>query len=223
MLTPGKLSQRDRQRLPAKHTELYLIWNALPPLGDDYGDICRLLLLTGQRRDQIGSLRWSEIVDDGEAILLPKERTKHGRHELRIELSPPARAILEARPRVAGRDLIFGRGEGGFSGWSNCKERLDAALLAASKTAGLKPIPHWTTHDFRRTVDTMMAEIGILPHVVEACIDHTLSGHKSGVVSTYNYCAYDAAKADAFLRWAEHLMAIVQDRDARIVPLQRPA
>ena len=35
--------------------ELRLIWNALPD--SDYGDIVRLLALTGQRREEIGSLR----------------------------------------------------------------------------------------------------------------------------------------------------------------------
>jgi integrase len=29
------------------------------------------------------------------------------------------------------RDLIFGTGEGGFSGWSRCKERLDKRVLKA--------------------------------------------------------------------------------------------
>ena len=46
--------------------ELAAIWKAAP--ASDYGRIVKLLMFTGQRRDEIGSLRWSEI--DAPARLL---------------------------------------------------------------------------------------------------------------------------------------------------------
>src|SRR5262249_28041963 len=68
-----KSSETNRDRVLTKE-ELHAIWNALPD--DQYGDIVRLLALTGQRRDEIACLRWSEIA--GTAIVLPLERTKTG-------------------------------------------------------------------------------------------------------------------------------------------------
>ena len=64
-------------------------------LGDDqFGDIVKLLILTGQRREEIGGLRWSEVGFKRDLIALPPARTKNKRlHEL--PLSPRARAILE--------------------------------------------------------------------------------------------------------------------------------
>ena len=42
----------------------------------------------------------------------------------------------------------------------------------------------WTVHDLRRTCATGMADLGVLPHVIEAVLNH-VSGHKSGVAGVY--------------------------------------
>src|SRR6516164_5005877 len=75
--------------------ELKIIWNALG--SDDYSAIVRLLILTGQRRDEIGSLCWSEVTDD--QIVLPPQRTKNARGH-RIPIVPAVRAILDSRERA---------------------------------------------------------------------------------------------------------------------------
>ena len=49
-----------------------------------------------------------------------------------------------------------------------------------------------------------MAELGVLPHVVEAVLNH-LSGHKAGVAGFYNRAAYTNEKRVALNCWAEHL------------------
>jgi hypothetical protein len=71
------------------------------------------------------------------------------------------------------RGLIFGIGQRGFSGWSRCKERLDQRIHTARVKAWeeggrqgdmLPPLPHWTPHDLRRTMDTMLNDrFGVLP------------------------------------------------------------
>jgi integrase len=205
---------RDRVLSPA---EMRTIWNALP--ADPYGAIVKLLALTGQRRDEIGGLRWSEIDVEGAAITLPAERTKNKRQHV-VTLSAPALALLKAQPRHAlrdgsERDLIFGIGNGGFSGWSKSKERLDSAIAEAGET-----VAPWRLHDLRRTVATGMADIGIAPHVIEAVLNH-VSGYRAGVAGTYNRSTYMREKRAALDRWAEHLMAIVEGRPAKIVPLRQ--
>jgi integrase len=157
--------------------ELRLIWNALSI--STYGDIVRLLALTGQRRDEIGSLRWQEIDFDKAVISLPPERTKNSRpHD--VPLSPAALAILKARPRLAGHEFVFSSAANGFFGWSDCKLALDARI------AGNGAIAPWRLHDLRRTVSTRMRdELAIPPHIVEAVLNH-VSGHRSGVAGVYN-------------------------------------
>jgi integrase len=224
-----KREERSRERV-LSYDELRLIWNALGD--DDYGAIVRLLTLTGQRLNEIAGLRWSELLDD--MIDLPGERTKNGRPHF-VPLAAPARAILEARPRritASGkpRDLIFGSGEGPFSGWSGAKEQLDARILAAMRTAAekagkspedVKPPPHWTLHDLRRTMATKMADdLKALPHVIEATINH-ISGHKGGIAGIYNRAVYLPERRQALTLWGEHVLAVVEGRKSNVTVLKR--
>jgi hypothetical protein len=99
---------------------------------------------------------------------------------------------------------VFGEGAGGFSGWSKCKERIDARILAS----GVKVRP-WRLHDQRRTAATRMSDLGTLPHVVEAILNH-LSGHKAGVAGIYNRATYRQEKRDTLVRWAEHVASLLR-------------
>jgi integrase len=196
---------RDRVLTQAELAEL---WAGLPQ--GDFGEIVRLLLLTGQRREEIGGLRWSEVDLDRSLIVLPPERTKNLRkHE--VPLSTQARLILQRQPKRKGRDFIFGIGEAGFSGWSKSKERLDEALLAKRKAADrrAKPLPSWHLHDLRRSAATGMAELGVQPWIIETVLNH-VSGHKAGVAGIYNRARYEGEMRTALQRWADHISAITR-------------
>jgi integrase len=190
----GKAEElRSRDRVLSQ-TELTAVLSALAE--DQFGDIVRLLVLTGQRRDEIGGLRWSEVDLDRGLIVLPPARTKNKRlHEL--PLSQQARAILERQPRWD-RDLVFGTGAGGFTSWSHSKAALDKRLNG---------IGDWRLHDLRRTAATMMAELGVLPHIIEAILNH-VSGHRAGVAGIYNRARYEGEMRQALQRWAQHVEAI---------------
>jgi integrase len=187
-------NEQSRERV-LSNVELRNIWHALHD--DDYSAIIKLLLLTGQRAAEIGSLRWDEVTDD--EISLPGTRTKNKRPH-KIPLSTPAKAIID-KHRILGRTFVFGRDDSaGFQGWGVCKERLNARLTKINEP--------WVVHDLRRTAVTGMCELGVLPHIVEAVINH-ISGHKGGVAGIYNRAAYDTEKRDALDRWAKHVLAIV--------------
>ena len=209
--------------------EIELLWRATERPGD-YGAIIRLLLLTGQRREEVAGMRWSELDLDRALWSLPKERTKNGlRHD--VPLSDAALIILHGVQRRPSRDLLFGEGKGGFSGWSQAKDRLDARIAAArARAAGIEApdaaaltahaLAPWRLHDLRRTVVTGMAEIGVQPHVIEAVVNH-VSGHKAGVAGVYNRATYAAEKRVALQRWTEHVMSIVAGEPAKVVPLRQ--
>lgn len=190
-------------------TELATIWKALPD--NAYGRIVKLLTLTGQRRDEIGSLHWSEINLPDRLITLPGERTKnHRTHD--VPLSDTAVAVLESTPRRHGRDLVFGEGKGGYAGWSRSKDSLDKA------TAINEP---WTLHDLRRTAATRMADLGVQPHVIEAVLNH-ISGHKAGVAGIYNRSTYAKEKRAALDLWAGHIkLILVQSEGANVRRIKR--
>jgi integrase len=201
----NKFEERARERV-LSDAELRAVWQAA---GDDhFGSIIKLLVLTGQRAAEIGSLRWSEI--QGDSIVLSGERTKNGEAHA-IPLSTPALEILRKQPRRvnhdgATRQLVFGEGHGetGFTGWGHCKARLDARITQELRT----PPPHWVVHDIRRTTATGMSRLGVLPHAIEMVLNHR-SGFKAGVGGVYIRANYEAEKRDALTRWADHVMCVV--------------
>jgi integrase len=199
----GKAEENGGRERVLTEAELCEVWVALGQ--SQFGDIVRLLILTGQRRQEISALCWGEVDFERGLIALPPARTKNKRlHEL--PLSSQARAILERQSHRKGRDFIFGLGKGGFSGWSECKKKLDKVILA-KRGRKAKPLPSWRIHDLRRTCATGMAELGVQPHIIEAVLNH-VSGHKGGVAGIYNRATYSAEMRDALARWAQHVAAI---------------
>jgi integrase len=196
--TPLATEAGSRERV-LSNAEITELWAAL---GDDrFSNIVRLLLLTGQRRNEIGKLRWSEVDFDRAMLVLPPDRVKNGRqHEL--PLSNQALAILKGLAQGPKHNrtndaFVFGR----FGGWSNEKAALDRAILASRDG---KPIPHWTLHDLRRTCATGMAELGVLPHIIEAILNH-ISGHKGGVAGVYNRARYEGEMREALVKWGNYV------------------
>ena len=202
----NKIPEAARVRV-LSDDELGKVWKAAAGRGDRYGAIVKLLVLTGARREEIGALLWSEIDLGRATIALPASRTKNNRpHE--IPLSAPALAILEAQPRREGRDYVFGTRHG-FNGWAAGKASLD-------RRAEIAP---WVIHDLRRTISTVMHDrLGVMPHIVEAVLGR--AGHRSGLAGVYNRAGYTTEKRRALDLWAEHVLAIVEGRESKIVALR---
>jgi len=194
--------------------EVRVIWNACGD--DDFGKIVRLLLLTGQRRNEIAALRWSEIDLSKAIISLPPARTKNKRPHT-VPLSNAALSIIKSVSRTDESNLLFGTRKNGFKTWSNSKLKLDAAIAGA----GEGPLARWTLHDLRRTAATRMAEIGVQPHIIEAVLNHA-SGHKAGVAGVYNRSTYETEKRAALDLWANHLTeAPIESRDTNVRQARR--
>ncbi len=187
--------------------ELVIVWNACGD--DDFGKIVRLLILLGCRRDEIGSLQWSEIT--GNVMTIAATRSKNRRaHSLTL----PAMAldILQSAPRRDGRDFVFGQRGGGFARWGYHTTALRERL---------GDMPAWTLHDLRRSCATGMAEIGIQPHIIEAILNH-ISGHKAGVAGIYNRASYVEPMRVALQRWADHVAGILAGGESgNVTPIRR--
>ena len=221
VLNTNKATEGGARQRVLSDDELRDIWRALG--GDQYSAIVKLLILCGCRRDEIASLRWSEIDLDRALITLPPARTKNKR-EFSIPLTDAALAVLQAQPRRlqadgSPRDLVFGHGDRGWQDWSGSKQDLDARIQAVRA----EPIPDWRLHDFRRAVSTTMHErLGILPHVVEAVLGH-VDGHLRGVAGVYNLSSYEEQKRVALQKWADHVETLVtgKKRSASVVKMRR--
>jgi integrase len=197
-------TSKPRERVLSDQ-ELIKIWNACDrPFG--YDRIVRLLILLAARREEVGGICWSEI-EDG-IWTIPAARSKNGRkHEL--PLLPMAASIIASVPRLVSRQQLFGTRGTGFGGWSRCKADLD-------KRCG---VTNWRLHDIRRTVATRMADIGVLPHVIEAALNH-VSGHKAGVAGVYNKSAYEREVRAALALWEDRVRTLTEGGERKIVPLK---
>lgn len=186
------------------------IWRAADGLGQPFGPITRMLLLTAQRREEVAAMRWSEISADGVTWSLPNRRVKNGRAHL-VHLSEPARAVLANMPQIAGQDLIFSTtGKTAPSGFSRAKSALDTAMVKARIKAGASEeqavCEAWRFHDFRRTAVTWMAGAGFPPHVADKVLNHA-GGTISGVQAVYQRQEFLAERKAALEAWAAHVIA----------------
>ena len=188
--------------------ELTSIWHACGD--DDLGRVVKLLICTGARRSEVGGMGWSELELERGTWTIPAARAKNHR-SLTLPLPQIALDIVARVPRMVGRDQLFGmRASRGFTGWAAKAER---ALRAASQ------VTDWTLHDLRRTVATRMADLGVQPHIIEAVLNH-VSGHKGGVARIYNRSSYEREVRAALALWADHVRALVEGGEKKIVPLR---
>jgi integrase len=205
---------RDRA---LKDGELAAVWRAIPAVGDPFGSIYKLLLLTGCRLAEISALKWDSEVDLDKGVLaIPAERTKNG-VPMVVPLPPLAVNILKEMKRQVG-SYVFSTtaGRRPVSAYSHAKARLDAAL----KAAGAKVEP-FVIHDLRRTFRTGLTKLGVTRDVAEECLGHK----KPGIIETYDKHDYLPEKANALRLWEAHLLSIVEppdpDEAGKVVPIRR--
>ena len=191
---PAKEEARDRV---LETDEIRRFWQACGGLGWPFGPAFKLLLTTGQRRDEVARMKWEHVDLAKQLWTLPKQVTKSDRlHQ--VPLSMMALELITALPRN-GEFVFSTNGKTPISGFSKAKKRLDQ----------LSGLNGWRLHDLRRTAASGMAEIGIAPHVIEKVLNHS-TGQISGVAAIYNRHAYITEKQDALNAWTSALEAITR-------------
>ena len=90
------------ERTPARdrvlaNDELRAVWRVSFCMGA-YGAIVRMLILTGQRRDEVAGMTWDEISDDCATWTIPSGRAKNGVVHI-VPLSDETRELLQTTPR----------------------------------------------------------------------------------------------------------------------------
>lgn len=196
---------RERERvLPMP--ELRRVWDAAGELGYPFGPMYRTLILTGQRRAEIGEMErdWRKEVKlsvDAEeafpAVVVPPSKHKSRRGHT-FFLSPPAAAVLDDLPDLGGKYLFSSTaGRTPVSGYSKGKARLDRKMAEIAERDGLPPMDPWTVHDIRRSVATLMSEMGIPGEHIEQLLGHSMEKLRR----TYNKNTYAGEVREAMLRW----------------------
>ena len=213
----AKNAGRKRKLTVAELRGVWLAAGALDDKGkrlvnEDYARIIKLLVLTGQRKGEIGGLDRSEIIEGdttrGDHIDLPEERTKNHLPHL-VPLSTQAMACLPAKRNST---KLFGRFDKGYTGWSKSKRELDAAILAnRHKTdPDAQPMPAWVVHDLRRTFSTLLRELKLADtHLVELILNH-VSGTRGGVAGVYDQSERYEERRKAMEAWGRYVEELVR-------------
>lgn len=223
MRLPTKEQPRDRA---LSFDELKWFWQACEEIGWPFGPLCKVLLLTAQRRDEVATMTWRECDFGNRTWTIPREKAKND-HGHEVQLSDGAIAILQSLPHIGETDpgLIFTTtGEMPVSGFSRAKRRLNEAMLAAKCNAlGRQKgdaIPDWTLHDLRRTAATGMAKLAFPPHVVDKILNHK-NGTIRGVAAVYNRFAYLDERRDALQAWARYVADAVAPAPSNLIEIRR--
>jgi integrase len=184
--------------------ELRLVWKQAEANGT-FGAIIRLLLLTGQRREKVVTMKWADVRLDGVWTIATAEREKGNAGTLL--LPPQALSIIATQPRLGDNPYVFaGRGNGCID-ISQSKRPFDAKLPA---------MPRWTLHDLRRSSRSLLSRAGVRPDISERVLGHTIGG----VEGIYDRHQYDREKADALAKLAALIDGIVNPRD-NVLPIQK--
>ena len=202
--TPATVRRRDRL---LSRDELAALLPVLRASSRPYAAALRFMLLTLARREEAGQARWGDV--DMDRTIWTIRDTKNKQPHI-VPLARQAIDLLnERRPEKALADtLIFGTQTGEPLGnW----DRATKAMQQASGTQG------WTRHDLRRTGATMLGEMGELPDIIEAALNHV--SIRSPLAATYNRSRYRPQVAAALQRLADALDAI-EAGSGTIVPLR---
>jgi len=199
---------RKRSRI-LDDAELRAVW-AVAKANGTFGAIVRLLLLTGQRREKVATMKFADVSVDGVWQIDTEEREKGNGGAL--VLPEAALVIIQEQTRIGDNPYIFaGRGHGHFNGFSPCKRAFD-------KKVG--DLPRWTLHDLRRSARSLMSRAGVRPDIAERVMGHAITG----VEGVYDRHSYRDEKADALQRLANLIEGIVHPpTGTNVVPLKADA
>ena len=127
------VEETERDRI-LSDDEIRWFWTGCDKLGWPFGPLFKLLLLTAQRRDEVGGLGWRHLDADMTIWKLPRELAKNDQgHD--VPLAPQARHILQSVPRMSETLVFTTNGRTPVSGFSKAKDRLDVLLVELSDAA----------------------------------------------------------------------------------------
>lgn len=174
----GKEVKRSRV---LSESELRAFWGALTSQRQD--DAIRLLLLLGQRREEVSRAAGTELSAD--LWTIPAERTKNSRTHI-VPLTPYARQL-------------FG------DGFRIHPSTLTHRVVDITRAHG---IDDFRLHDLRHCAATGMARLGVSSEL-RARVQNQVTGMNRGMQAVYDQYDYVAEKRDVLERWEFELLRIL--------------
>jgi integrase len=189
---PAKTVERDRV---LTDSEIVALWAATAGLYPPYRQMWRILLLTGQRRSEVATIRWCDVT--GDVWTIPREVVKKDRSHS-VPLPATVMAELRSLPFFGPDTYVFST-----SGGARPSSNFDKITTKLDELSG---VSDWRLHDLRRTVRSKLAELGVPREVARK-----VTNHEEGKVDRiYNRHEYMAEKREALEKWEKHLLQLIE-------------
>jgi integrase len=195
--------EKKRKRV-LNDEEVVIFWHKLDLCGmQEFMRIAlRLTLVTGQRRGEIATMRWSHIDFANNIWSVPGDIAKNEEPNL-VPLSPLALRLL-AQLKVFAKDSPFV-----LPSYHRKKKVFESITVRAltraiSENEEVFGIPHFRPHDLRRTCRTNLSRLKVPREVAELIINHK----KKGDVEVYDLYEFLDEKKDALEKWGALVEAL---------------
>ena len=194
---PLQIPRRPGRARVLSDVELAQILRACLEMPGAFSSIVLLLIITGQRKGEVGSLAWNMINQDQRLITLPPALTKNKRGQI-LPYGDIAAQFLANIPKTGGLLFQARRRDTPLRGWSYAKNNFDRRC----------PLDPWTLHDLRRTFATIHASIGTPLHIIERLLNH-VTGQISGVAAIYNRHKYLEEMREAVMQYEMRINSLI--------------
>lgn len=205
----GAAKEQARRRT-LSDVEIKEVWEASESLGELSRDLIRLLLLTGQRRDEVRLMTWDEVDMEQALWTIPAARYKTGIDHA-VPLSKPVLDILKVRWAEGATGYVL-RGRNDDKPFNGAASTLRRLRVAMGKRAP------FTLHDMRRTVRTGLSRLGVDDETAEMVIGHL----PQGIVRVYNLHDRLEQRRKALKMWSDAIGNLLKQK-SNVAPLRSAA
>jgi integrase len=179
--------------------ELAAVWRATENRPKHKRGIVQLLILTGQRREEVADMRWSELDLAQKTWILGAERYKTKTAHL-LPLTDIMLEIINEQDRLGNCDYVF---------TVNGRNSVDMSIEGGElkRVVGELPGGDWRLHDLRRTARSNWSKLGV-PKEIRELLIHP----KTGVEGTYDRHDFLSEKRAALEHWEAHVLRLVEGK-----------
>ncbi|MBK1669954.1 hypothetical protein CKO28_18120 [Rhodovibrio sodomensis] len=177
--------------------ELRAVWLATADMGQRSADFVRLLMLSGQRRDDVRLMRWDEVSLDDGYWYISAERYKTRRDHVVPLSKPMIRILLRLKAQRASAKVVSPyviRGNDPSKPFNGAQRAMDRLQQESGVTG-------FTLHDFRRTLRSGLAQLHVDDRTAEMTIGHAVPK----IARTYDVYERINERRQALDAWASYI------------------
>ncbi len=194
---PSQDTPRDRF---LSMSELTRVYQAAALLGYPFGGFIKMMILCGQRRTEVASMKWADLDFRQATWTIKSGDTKSARAHL-VPLSNAMLDLLKETPEF-GPFVWSSDGSSHVKAYSAAKTKLDKLLVAREQA-----IEPWRLHDLRRTMATHMVRLSVPELVVGRVLNHAPQGVTA---KTYALHSYEVEKREALSKWGDEVLQLIE-------------